>query len=153
MSSVAIKKTARTRPLRDRGRSVKHTGRPRARRQDRAEIRDHAYIMTGRRRTHVILPIEEYERLTKNSMVETAVARLQEKDVQWVGADTLGRQLASERLVRARKVAGLTQKQLGERLGMPQSQISRVERNPDHTSVRTLKQIARALGVDVSHLI
>ncbi|HSW44699.1 MAG TPA: helix-turn-helix transcriptional regulator [Phycisphaerae bacterium] len=36
---------------------------------------------------------------------------------------------------------------------MPQSQISRIERNPDHTSVNTLKRIARALDVDVRHLI
>ena len=109
--------------------------------------------MAGDRRTHVILPIEEYERLTKNSMIDTAVARLQEPDVQWVDADVLGRQLASERIAQARRAAGLTQKQLGERLGVPQSQICRVERNPDHTSVRMLKRLARALAVDVSHLI
>ncbi len=109
--------------------------------------------MEGSRRTHVILPIEEYEQLVKKSMVETAVTRLQEKDVQWVDADALGRRSASERIVSARRAAGLTQKQVGERLGLPQSQICRVERNPDHTSLRTLKKIAAALGVDVSYLV
>jgi transcriptional regulator with XRE-family HTH domain len=33
-----------------------------------------------------------------------------------------------------------------------ESQISRIERNPDRTTVRTLKRIARALNVSVSSL-
>jgi transcriptional regulator with XRE-family HTH domain len=45
------------------------------------------------------------------------------------------------------------QKQLTAKLKMPQSQISRIERNPNHTTVRTLKRIAKALGVEVSALI
>jgi len=86
-------------------------------------------------------------------LAKSALLKLQEKNVQWVDADALGRQLASERIVSARRAAGLTQKQLGERLGLPQSQICRVEQNPDHTSVRTLKKIAAALGVDLSRLV
>ena len=62
-------------------------------------------------------------------------------------------ELAAERIAKARKAKGLTQKQLGEKLNLPQSQISRIERNPDRTTVRTLKRIARALGVDVSSLV
>ena len=72
---------------------------------------------------------------------------------EWVDADELRVQLAGERIAQARKAAGLTQKQLGEQLNLPQSQISRIERNPDHTTVRTLKRIAKALGVDVSALV
>ena len=149
MSSVAVRKASKSRSVRRPARPSVSSRRTKGKR----DIRDHAYVMAGDRRTHVILPIEEYERLTKNSMVDTAVTRLQEPDVQWVDADVLGRQLASERIAQARRAAGLTQKQLGERLGVPQSQICRVERNPDHTSVRMLKRLARALAVDVSHLI
>jgi len=42
---------------------------------------------------------------------------------------------------------------LGRKLGIPQSQISRIERNPDHTTIRTLRRIAKALQVDIRALI
>ncbi|MFH0983018.1 MAG: helix-turn-helix transcriptional regulator [Planctomycetota bacterium] len=89
----------------------------------------------------------------KADLAHCAVNKLHDPDTAWVDADVLARRLAAERIVAARKAAGLTQKQLGEKLKLPQSQISRIERRPDHTTVRTLKRIARALGVDVSALI
>ncbi|HOJ75383.1 MAG TPA: helix-turn-helix transcriptional regulator [Phycisphaerae bacterium] len=55
-----------------------------------------------------------------------------------------GGELAGERIAAARKRAGLTQQQLAARLRVPQSQVSRIERNPEATTVRTLKKIARA---------
>lgn len=70
-------------------------------------------------RTHVVLPIEEYERLAKLDMIKNALTKLGQSETEWVDADSLGRQLVSERIVRARKAAGLTQKQLGKRLGCP----------------------------------
>ena len=73
--------------------------------------------------------------------------------MKWVDADQLGLALAGERIAEARRAKGVTQKELGAKLGIPQSQISRIERNPDSTTVRTLKRIARALGVDVRALI
>lgn len=83
----------------------------------------------------------------------TAVDWLDRGDVDFIDADQFARELAGERIAKARKAAGLTQKQLGERLKLPQSQISRIERNPDHTTVRTLKRIAKALRVDISALV
>jgi len=100
--------------------------------------------------------VDEYERLVKADLARSALVNLDDiddPDVDWVDADQLGRELAVERIVAARKAAGLTQKQLGKKLGLPQSQISRIERNPDHTTVRTLKRIARALRVDVGALV
>jgi transcriptional regulator with XRE-family HTH domain len=85
--------------------------------------------------------------------MDHAVSRLDDPEDQWVDADEVRIQLAAERIAAARKGAGLTQKQLGEKLNLPQSQISRIERKPDHTTVRTLKRIAKALGVDVRALI
>lgn len=64
-----------------------------------------------------------------------------------------GKQLAGEQIAAARKAVGLTQKQLAQRLKLPQSQISRIERHPDHITIRTLKRVAKALRVDVSALI
>ena len=61
--------------------------------------------------------------------------------------------VAADRIVNARKAAGMTQQQLAAKVKMPQSQISRIERNPDRTTVRTLKKIAKALKVDVRFLI
>ncbi len=94
------------------------------------------------------------EKLIKAGMIKRAIATIEnDEQVEWIDADDLGLELAGEAIARARIAKGLTQKQLGERLGLPQSQISRIERNPDRTTVRTMKRIARALGVDVGALI
>ena len=51
-----------------------------------------------------------------------------------------------------RKDAGLTQAQLAEKAGLPQSHISRLE-NAEHSATNlTLAKIAAALGVDVGKL-
>ena len=113
----------------------------------------HPYVLEDGQPTYVLLPIEEYEELIKTNMALSAIAKLNDKDSEWVDADDFALELAAERIARARKAAGLTQKQLGDKLKLPQSQISRIERNPDRTTVRTLKRIARALGVDVSALV
>lgn len=113
----------------------------------------HAYVVHDGQPAYVLVPVDEYDSLTKASMAKSAVRKLKAKNTKWVDADELRVQLAGERIAQARKAAGLTQKQLGEQLNLPQSQISRIERNPDHTTVRTLKRIAKALGVDVSALV
>ncbi|HUU96176.1 MAG TPA: helix-turn-helix transcriptional regulator [Phycisphaerae bacterium] len=89
----------------------------------------------------------------KADMVQEAVTILEDPNTEWIDADELALQLAADRIAAARKAAGLTQAQLGKKLGLPQSQISRIERNPDRTTVRTLKRIARALKVDVRALL
>ena len=110
--------------------------------------------MQDDRATHVLVPVGEYEELLKAGMVERAIASMaDDHKVQWVDADDFALEVAGMEIAAARKAKGLTQKQLGAKLGLPQSQISRIEHNPDHTTVRTLKRIARALGVDVSALI
>ncbi len=100
----------------------------------------------------VLVPIDEYERLTRGGMLASALDKLND-DEGVVDADEFALELAGQRIAKARKAAGLTQVQLGKKLNLPQSQISRIERNPDRTTVRTLKRIARALGVSVSALV
>ncbi len=102
-----------------------------------------------------MVPIENQWRHPERGMIQEAVARIDAgyNPDDWVDADAFGLQLAGEEIARARKAAGLTQKQLGDRFGLPQSQISRIERRPDHTTIRTLKRIAKALAVDVRALI
>ena len=111
------------------------------------------YVFDTEGTTYVLVPVEDYEQLVKADMVEKAIRKLERDDADFVDPDDLALDLAAERIARARKAAGLTQKQLGEKLNLPQSQISRIERNPDHTTVRTLKRIARALGVDLRALV
>jgi HTH-type transcriptional regulator / antitoxin HipB len=113
----------------------------------------HAYVVQNGEYTHVLVPIDEYERLMDTMMIQSAIRKLKDPDTQWIDADQMAIEIAGERIVKARKAAGLTQKQLGEKLGVPQSQISRIERNPDHTTVRTMKKIAKALGVDVGSFL
>ena len=48
-----------------------------------------------------------------------------------------------------RKARGLTQAQLGRLVGIDQSRITRIERNPDRVSVHTLLQLLTALRVRV----
>lgn len=103
--------------------------------------------------THVQMTVEDYEWLMDKLMAYSAVIKLNDANTEWVDAGEAGRRLAADRIVNARKAAGLTQKQLGDKLSLPQSQISRIERSPDHTTVRTMKKIAKALGVDVSALV
>ena len=106
------------------------------------------------RTTHAVIPIEDYERFLKADMARVAVERLQNTpDDEWIDAGDFALEVAAEQIVAAREAAGLTQKQLGMKLGLPQSMISRIERNPDRTTVRTLKRVAKALGVSVSKLI
>ena len=123
--------------------------------KSRAGRRSPAYpcVVRDGRVSHVLVPIAEYERMIESDMIETAIRRLDDPQDQWVDAGQAAMELAGQRIAQARKAAGLTQKQLGDKLKLPQSQISRIERNPDHTTVRTLKRIARALGVDVAALL
>ena len=47
----------------------------------------------------------------------------------------------------------LTQDQLGERLGVQKSQISKLERNSSNVTLDTLRRVFKALNVDVKILL
>ena len=49
-------------------------------------------------------------------------------------------------IMEARAKTGLTQKQLSERTGISQADISRLERGTANPSIKTLQRIAKALG-------
>ena len=114
---------------------------------------EHQYVIENGRPKYVLVPVDEYEQLIKADMAKQAVKQIESKDDDLVDADDLALQIAGDRIVRARKSAGLTQQQLAKKLRIPQSQISRIERNPDHTTIRTLKRVAKALKVDVQALV
>jgi transcriptional regulator with XRE-family HTH domain len=57
-----------------------------------------------------------------------------------------------DRLVDARRAAGIRQVELAERLGKPQSFISKVERRERRIDVVEFVIIARAIGADAANL-
>lgn len=104
----------------------------------------------------VRISASEYDRLLRAELALSAVRtfeRDQDDSTKWVDAGQFGLDLAGETIAKARKAAGLTQHDLGRKLGMPQSQISRIEKNPDRTTVKTLKAVAKALNVDIRAFI
>ena len=49
--------------------------------------------------------------------------------------------------INARKFSGLTQKQLSEKTGITQPDISKLENGNANPSIRTLKRLANAIGM------
>lgn len=52
-------------------------------------------------------------------------------------------------MIDARKTAGLTQKQLSEKTGIAQADISKLESSNGNPSLRTLQRLARGMGMKV----
>lgn len=66
-------------------------------------------------------------------------------------SDEYQRLIAS--LAEARRAAGITQAQLAEQIGRPQSFVSKVERGERRLDVIEFYQVCRLLGADGSELI
>ncbi|MEQ1940795.1 helix-turn-helix transcriptional regulator [Mesorhizobium sp. VNQ89] len=58
-----------------------------------------------------------------------------------------------ELLVQARKDAGITQAELGKRIGQRQTFVSKFEVGERRLDVAEFVAVAKAIGVDPSHLI
>jgi ribosome-binding protein aMBF1 (putative translation factor) len=112
-----------------------------------------SYVYRNNRATHVLLTVDEYEQLANAAEAQQLIAKLEDPTTKWIPAEEAFVQIAGGWIADARKRAGLTQKQLADKMGMPQSQISRIEKNPDRTTMRTMKRIAAALEVDISALL
>ena len=64
--------------------------------------------------------------------------------------DTLQPELTiAQAMIDARKESGLTQKQLSERTGIAQADISKLERGNANPSLRTLRRLAAGMGMNV----
>ena len=57
--------------------------------------------------------------------------------------------LLADSLIRSREVVGLTQKQLSDKVGIYQADISKIERGLANPSVSTLKRLADGLDVEL----
>jgi transcriptional regulator with XRE-family HTH domain len=59
--------------------------------------------------------------------------------------------ISSDLIREARLRAGLTQRELGERIGRPQSQIARWESGRVEPSLETLRTLIRACGLELTY--
>lgn len=109
--------------------------------------------MRDDRPTHVIIPIEQYDQLLEALEAQELAGQLADPHTEWIKAEDAALEIAGSWIARARKQAGLTQKQLAAKLRVPQSQISRIEKHPERSTIKTMKRIAKALGIDIATLM
>jgi len=104
--------------------------------------------------THRIVPVEEYEALValekssgpSEDFIREAAAILTSKKTKWHDANDILPEIIENGIASLRKRQGVTQSELGRRLGVPQSRVSRMERNEDALTLRVLKRLAKALA-------
>jgi len=107
-------------------------------------------LFSGDRPTAVLVPFAVYEKLRKQ--IEAAV-----EDYLDSQAIEEARQTPQEdyevvnptyaKIRQARLAAGLTQRQLAERMGVKQPFIARLEKPGAYPTVRTLQKLAKSLGL------
>ncbi|MCX5690662.1 MAG: helix-turn-helix transcriptional regulator [Planctomycetota bacterium] len=113
------------------------------------------------RTTHYLVPAAEYEVLVASrkaepreaashgpsrSAIEEAARMLESSATVWHSADDVMRGIVSHGLSAVREQSGLTQAQLGKLASMPQSQVSRIEKDLDSATMRVIRRIAAALS-------
>lgn len=118
-------------------------------------LADRASVLRDRhgRATHALISYEDYVRLVALQSAWEAEPSLDNPAEEWVDLADYRARRNSRKLVKVRKSRGLTQSQLGRMVGMPQSQISRLEKNPDASSLRLIRKIAKALNVPAAELV
>jgi hypothetical protein len=82
--------------------------------------------------------------------IARAAAVLSDPNTVWHDGEEVLHELLTKGLAPARESRGLTQAQLGKAAGMPQSQVSRLERDLESTTVRTVRRLANAIVSEVS---
>lgn len=110
-------------------------------------------IITAGRRRLVVLSEEEYENLL--DVLDNLEAERRENDphdpvLKW---EEVRAELLENRIVKARKARGISQKELARRLKVKPSTVSRLERKSTRPRLDTLKRVAKALRCSVHDLI
>ena len=103
--------------------------------------------------THALIPHADYIQLLAAEMAERGIEKLDNPNYEWIPFEDVLTEFAAPKIAAAREKKGLTQKQLGAKLGMPQSQVSRMEKNPASVTYRTLQRVAKALGVKINDML
>jgi len=110
---------------------------------------------------YAVLPIEEYRRLLELAEEaeeiragNRAKAELAASEDELVPAGVVERLFSGKSPVAVwREYRGLTQERLAREAGVGKSYISQIESGKKTGSVTVLKRIARALQVDLDHLV
>jgi DNA-binding XRE family transcriptional regulator len=119
------------------------------------------------RTTHYLVPAAQYEVLVAarkpeprdvasnahgptRAAIEQAAQMLESPTTVWHDADDVMRGIVSHGLSAVREQSGLTQAQLGKLASMPQSQVSRIEKDLDSSTMRVIRRIAAALSGSTS---
>lgn len=108
----------------------------------------------------VLLPRADYDRLVEAAEQLADIAaydetkrRLADGEDELLPAAMVDRLLAGESAIRVwREHRGLSTGELAERAGLPQAEVSRLERGGRAGSAADLAAIARSLGVDADDL-
>ncbi len=108
---------------------------------------------TAGRETHAVIPFDDYVYLVALQAARDALPMLTDPNYEWITTEEMLTEFAAPRIAAAREKKGLTQKQLGAKLGMPQSQVSRMEKHPGSVTYRTLQRVAKALGIKVTDML
>lgn len=61
--------------------------------------------------------------------------------------------ILGSKIIELRKNAGLTQEQLGTKVGTNRLQIKRIERGETNSTINMLRHVAAALGIGVEELV
>lgn len=117
-----------------------------------------AYIERDGRRTHLLLPIAEWERLRERLEDRADIAdavRIRADPTEYrLPLAVVERIADGEHPVRAlREWRGLSQAALAEAAGVAQPTVARIERAARGGALRTLTRLARALGVPAEAVV
>lgn len=103
--------------------------------------------------THAVIPYDDYVYIIALQMAREAVPVLEDPNTEWIDGEELMASFAAPNIAAWRKKRGWTQKQLGAKLKMPQSQVARMEKTPGAITYKTLERVAKALGVATADLL
>jgi DNA-binding XRE family transcriptional regulator len=107
-------------------------------------------LFSGNEPTAVLVPFAVFEKMRKQ--IETAVedyldAKALEEASKTPQEDYEVVNPTHAKIKQARLAAGLTQRQLAEKMGVKQPFIARLEKPGAYPTVRTLQRLAKALGL------
>lgn len=109
----------------------------------------------GQRRADSGLSAGERRRLIEDATTRAArraERNLKDRDAQWSSGETVMQGLVLCKLAEIRRERGLSQRAVAERAGIPQSHVSKIERNPERCTLRVLQRVAKALDVPMRDL-
>lgn len=115
------------------------------------------YIERDGRRTAVIVPIEEFERLVEAAEMLEDIRDFDEAKAQaqeYFPLELFGRILAGESKIRVfREHRGLSRQALAEACGIPEARLSRIEEGAERPSEELLGKLAAALRLETEDLV